>query len=157
MRGTLKFDLKKNRLVMNATFAKYAEICTNPEFKHLMEVKAMFPDFIIITEKINTNPNRVEYEGLTYDFMKWYIREYSETDEIRDENSEKIESAINLIGHQRGGYGQIKSWFLYMYPEIKDNGVTSELRALHFDSTLKSESEEVESDTILQPTLAKTA
>lgn len=157
MKGTLKVNHTNKQIVMNATFEKYSEVCTRPEFKHLMEIKATFPDYTVVTEKMGTNTQKVTYEGLSTDFMRWYIKEFSSSDEIRTENLEKFDCAMDVVGNERGGYGKIKSWFLSKYPTIKVKGVTAELKTLHFDSTLKKESEEVESDTILQPTLAKTA
>ena len=157
MRGTLKVNHAKKQIVMNATFDKYSQVCTRPEFRHLMEIKATFPDYTVVTEKMGTNTQKVTYEGLSTDFMRWYIKEFSSSDEIRTENLEKFDFAMDVVGKERGGYGKIKSWFLFKYPAIKVKGVTSELRALHFDSLLESESEEDKSDTLLQPTLAKTA
>lgn len=144
MQGTLKINHKKRQIIMNGTFAKYAQNCGSPQFEHLMEVKALFPKYKPVTQKIKKNPDRVEYKGLSTDFMRWYISEFSSTDEIRTENLKKFDFAKNVVGGERGGYGKIKSWFLFKYPEIKVNGVTKELKNLYIDSTLKTGAEEVE-------------
>lgn len=144
MQGTLKINHKKRQIIMNGTFAKYAQNCGSPQFEHLMKVKALFPKYKLVTQKIKKNPDRVEYKGLSTDFMRWYISEFSSTDEIRNENLEKFDFAMDVVGGERGGYGKIKSWFLFKYPAIKVNGVTKELKALYFDSTLESDSEEID-------------
>lgn len=133
MRGTLKVDHNKKKIIMNATYEKYSRICSSDEFANLMSVKSIFPTYEVVTKRAKTNPDSNRHKGLNYDFMKWYIRTYS-SEEVAKENIAKIDAAQALSTRQDGTYGKVKSWFLDKYSELKDKNIAEDFRNLYNDS-----------------------
>ena len=59
---------------------KFAKLSSNPfsrEGKQLTKVKKDYPDYEIVVREIKINTDKDTYEGLTYEYMRDYIRRYS--------------------------------------------------------------------------------
>lgn len=85
-----------------------------------------FPNYTITVRKdIKKNAKQEHYKGLTYEYMKTYIRKY-EPIETRDSVLKELEDRIFIsechsTGHR---YPAIKKWFLEKYPEVANGGKT---------------------------------
>lgn len=112
---------------MNTTFAKEMRNPLSDEYALLQKVKMENPGFRVQTRKINTNPKKDTYKGLTYKYMKKYIKLH-ETKEEAEKVIAYLEDQI-LISKchgQRLRYPTIKKWFLAKYPEVAQFGIESE-------------------------------
>ena len=104
---------------MNAVFAKEAANPRSDEYQMLQQVRRDYPTFTITTRKINTNPNKKTYHGLTYDYMRFYITQYA-SKESRQELLAELEHLIDISKcyAKSKRYPTIKNWFLKQFPEI---------------------------------------
>lgn len=145
MRGTLKVDHQKKKIIMNGTFAKYSAVCSSDEFAYLMEIKSTFPNYKVITQKAKKNAKTNKYEGLKYDFMKWYIRQNAPKEKA-DKEVEIIDAAKALSTRQDGTYGKVKSWFLNNHKELKDKETFEEVQKSYTVSLWGEHASKIEED-----------
>lgn len=126
MKNTLKINHENKTIVMDRTFAKFAENTRSDEYAHLQQVRRDYPDYTVTTRTIKRNPEKETYKGLTYEYMEDYI--------LRHETEEKQLAVIKEFNelrtiskcHKQGlRYPTIKKWFLEKYPEIVEFAVAS--------------------------------
>lgn len=118
MKNTLKVDFANSRIVMDRTFAVNCENTNSEEYAHLQRVRQDYPNFMVVRKTIKKNPNQERYHGLTYEYMRFYISQKDNAEEMLKKLDELI-----LIGgcHSKGrAYATIKKWFLTQYPEVKE-------------------------------------
>ena len=111
-------------IVMNTTFAKMSEDTRSDEYALLQKVKMENPGFSVCRRQIKSNPKKDTYKGLTYEYMKKYIKLH-ETKEEAEKVIAYLEDQI-LISKchgQRLRYPTIKKWFLAKYPEVAQFGI----------------------------------
>ena len=111
---------------MNSTFAKMMQNPLSDEYVLLQRTRQDFPTFAIRRRQIKSNPQKDTYKGLTYEYMKMYIRthEAKETvQEVLDYLEDQI--LISQCHGQRLRYPTIKKWFLAKYPAVADFGCTA--------------------------------
>ena len=136
MKNTLKLNHAKREIVMDATFARNAENTMSPEYAHLQNVRRDYPEYAVIRRTIKRNANKESYKGLTYEFMETYILSHG-TSETRIANLREF-NEMRLIAEchsQAFRYPVIKSWFLDMYPEVKNFGKKAEAIAEEQEET----------------------
>ena len=107
---------------MNTTFAKEMRNPLSEEYALLQRTRQDFPTFAVKTRQIKSNPKKDTYKGLTYEYMKMYIKKYEPEDTV-EEVLKYLEDQI-LISKchgQRLRYPTIKKWFLTKFPEIKQH------------------------------------
>lgn len=126
MKNTLRINHENKTIVMDRTFAKFAENTRSDEYAHLQQVRRDYPDYTVTTRTIKRNPEKETYKGLTYEYMEDYI--------LRHETEEKQLAVIKEFNelrtiskcHKQGlRYPTIKKWFLERYPEIVEFAVAS--------------------------------
>lgn len=119
MKNVLKIDHEKRILIMDRTFAKHAENTSSEEYAHLQEVRKDYPRYKVTLRKIKTNPDKIKYEGLTYQYMEDYIETY-ELPEKKDEMLAELREMIFISQCHSAAYRYptIKKWFLSNYPGI---------------------------------------
>ena len=114
-------NLMKKVIEMSKSEAKKAGKIGTPEFKELRAYQELYPTYAIEIKAPAKRKN--EYKGLTYDYMKSYIKEHD------DEDGKKMEQFLSLIGQDKdgkiedtevAGYLDVKDWFLKQFPEIKE-------------------------------------
>lgn len=109
---------------MNTTFAKMIENPMSDEYALLQKLKMENPGFKVSRRKIKSNPNKDSYKGLTYEYMKMYIK----THETKEQAKEIIaylddQILISKCHSQRLRYPTIKKWFLKQYPDVAKFGM----------------------------------
>lgn len=121
MKNVCKVNHDDRTIVMDRTFAKLAENTRNEEYRHLQQVRRDYPDYTVKTRKINTNPDKNSFKGLTYDYMKKYINDHN-SPENRQKAVAELDELIEIskCQSQRFRYPTIKKWFLNKYPEVKE-------------------------------------
>ena len=127
MKNTLKLNHAKREIVMDRTFAKFAENTMSAEYAHLQQVRKDYPTYTVTKRQIKRNDNKESYKGLTYEYMETYILSHG-TSETRIANLREF-NEMRLIAecHSKAfRYPVIKAWFLEMYPEVKNFGMKVE-------------------------------
>lgn len=117
-------NLLKKTIEMSKAEAKAAGKIGSDKFNELREYMEIYPTFTIDIKA--PAKRKVEFRGLTYDYMKNYILKHdNEKGEIMAEfreliaqdKKDKIEGAEHL---EAAGYLDVKKWFLAKFPEIKE-------------------------------------
>ena len=108
---------------MTRQFAKLADDPTTDEYRLLQEVKRDNPSFRVTNHTIKKNPNKDCHKGLTYEYMKDFIKKF-ETKENAEKVLAELEELIFISkGHSKAyRYPTIKKWFLEAYPNYATFG-----------------------------------
>ena len=122
-KATLKVLHKDQIIQMNRIFAKAAENAMSDEYAYLQKVRSDYPTYAVTTRTIKRNGAQEHYKGLTYDFMRWYIKKVEGVNA-----AEVLKTFEDLIDISKchsvsKRYPTIKARFLACYPEIADFGV----------------------------------
>ncbi len=126
MKNTLRINHENKTIVMDRTFAKFAQNTRSDEYAHLQQIRRDYPDYMVKTRTIKHNPEKETYKGLTYEYMEDYILRHES-----EENALTIIKEFNELRtiskcHKQGlRYPTIKKWFLEKYPEIVEFAVAS--------------------------------
>ena len=131
MKNTLTLNHEKRTIIMDRTFAKYAENTMSDEYAHLQRVRKDYPNYTVIQRQIKRNPNKKTYNGLTYEYMEDYIMTHGSVETIKKNLNEFHEMRLISECHgQAFRYPVIKSWFLDKYPEITKFGTVDEAKVI---------------------------
>lgn len=124
MKNQLKVNHENKTLIMDRTFAKFAEDTRSDEYAHLQEVRRDYPDYTVVTRKIKRNLQKETYKGLNYEYMGKYILEHESEENALDVIKQFNELRTISRCHKQGvRYPTIKKWFLEKYPEIEEFGI----------------------------------
>ena len=123
MKNTLRLNHTERTIVMDRTFAKFAENTMSPEYAHLQQVRQDYPTYTVVQRHIRKNTKQEHYHGLTYRYMEDYITTHGSTEDRRIYDEMKLISECHSKSYR---YPVIKSWFLERFPEIKTFGVPVE-------------------------------
>ena len=119
MKNVLKVNHVDRTIVMDRTFAKYAENTMSDEYAHLQRVRKDYPNYSVIQRQIKRNSNKKTYNGLTYEYMEDYIMTHGSAKEINANLKEFYEKRLIAECHGKAfRYPAIKRWFLEKYPAI---------------------------------------
>ena len=117
-------NLMTKKIEMGKNEAKAAGKIGTPEFEKLRQYMEMYPGFEVQIKA--PGKRKVEFRGLTYEYMKNYIKKHDDEDgkimaEFNDlialDKKNKVEGAEHL---EAAGYLDVKKWFLAKFPEIKE-------------------------------------
>ena len=123
-KSRLSVKYAKSVIEVNTIFAKMMENPRSDEYELLQKIKMENPGFTVSRRQIKSNPKKDTYKGLTYEYMKKYIKLH-ETKEEAEKVIAYLEDQI-LISKchgQRLRYPTIKKWFLAKYPEVAKFGI----------------------------------
>ena len=114
------------KIILSSAFEKKAFTPGTSEYAQLMEVRHEFPDFRLSTRQFKTNTRQDRYKGLTYDYMRWYIKKVEGTN--APTVLKAFDALINIsMGHSTcKRYPTVKKWFLNRYPEFAEFGMNDE-------------------------------
>ena len=123
-KSRLKVLLEENKIEINRVFEKEFQNPRSDEYKTLQKVRQDYPDFEVQVRTIKSNPNKENYSGLTYDYMRDYIILTSDPEDKIAALAE-FEHLIMISKCQTKSrrYPIIKQWFLAKYPEVKEFGL----------------------------------
>ena len=122
-KSKLKVIYAEGVIEMNTTFAKMMQNPLSDEYAMLQRVRTDNPTFTVRRRQIKTNPKKDTYKGLTYEYMKMYIKTHESKEtvqEVLDYLDEQI--LISKCHGQRLRYPTIKKWFLAKYPDVAKFG-----------------------------------
>ena len=116
MKGTIRLDHLNKNILITAAFARASMNPDTCEYKKLVEIRMLHPDYSVVKRSIKKNPEKESYRGLTYAYMEHYIMMHDKSGEVM-----KIYQELRLraLCHSIR-YAHIKKWFLEFYPEIDD-------------------------------------
>ena len=120
MKNTLRLNHTTRTIIMDKTFAKFAENTMSAEYAHLQSVRRDYPTYTVERRHIKKNAKQEHYHGLTYTYMEYYIASHGSKEDRRTYDEMKLISQCHSKGFR---YPVIKSWFLERFPEIKEFGV----------------------------------
>ena len=124
MKNILKIDHPTKTITMDRAFAKNAENTRSEEYAHLQSVRRDYPTYTVVRRQIKSNPNKENYKGLTYAYMKRYIATHEEGEEQKAVLKEFEEKLLISECHSKcHRYPVIKKWFLEKYPEVAQFGM----------------------------------
>ena len=123
MKNVLKISHADRTIVMDRTFAKFAENTMSPEYAHLQQVRQDYPTYTVVLRHIKKNTKQEHYHGLTYAYMEDYIASHGSMEDRRTYDEMKLISKCHSKGFR---YPTIKAWFLERFPEIKEFGIPQE-------------------------------
>ena len=127
----ITINSKKRTIEVTKSFAKAASMYGTAEYKDLQEVRKDYPNYNIVVKKTKSGDRM---KGLDFDYMEEYIDSHPKNIEITydDDTTDTISilaAFYQLCGKNSKGkddptlvnasYGEIKKWFLEMYPELK--------------------------------------
>ncbi len=121
----ITINYPERTITLSSAFERKAFTPGTSEYAQLMEVRHEFPDFRLATRKFKTNTKQDRYKGLTYDYMREYIKKYDEHPvEVLAVFEKKLDISEGHSDNKR--YPTIKSWFLERYPDYAEFGMTAE-------------------------------
>ena len=121
MKNTLKINHENKAIVMDRTFAKFAEDTRSEEYAHLQMVRKDYPSYKVELRKIKKNPQKNKYDGLTYQFMEDYIATHEPNGREIEVLAEFHDMIFISQCHSKAyRYPTIKKWFLDRYPDVKN-------------------------------------
>ena len=127
MTNILKVDHKKKMLIMDKSFANNSSIFGSRESQMLEEARRAYPTYSVARRQIKKNSNQEHYNGLTYEYMRWYIETHEEGEKLTATIKEFDELLLISKCHSKGKrYPTIKKWFLEQYKEVKTFGMSEE-------------------------------
>ena len=126
-KSTLKVKYAEGIIEMNTTFANMMQNPLSDEYTLLQKTRMDLPTFAVRTRQIKSNPKKDTYKGLTYEYMKKYIKLH-ETKEEAEKVIAYLEDQILIskCHSQRLRYPTIKKWFLAKYPEVAKFGIVED-------------------------------
>lgn len=131
MKNTLTIRHETREIVMDRTFAKFAQNTRSEEYAHLQMVRKDYPTYTVRQRQIKRNSKKETYKGLTYEYMEDYIMTHGTADEAKKNLKEFNELCLISECHSRAfRYPTIKSWFLEMYPEVARFGVAGKPKTI---------------------------
>lgn len=120
MTNYLKINHQNRVLVMDRTFAKAASFVGSNEYNLLQEARRDYPSYQVILRSIKKKEDKESYRGLTYKYMEDYIRSHANAAaNMAEYHQQRLLAECHSIR-----YPNIKKWFLAMYPEVAQFGVT---------------------------------
>ena len=117
-------NLMTKKIEMSKTEAKAAGKINSEEFKTLRTYMEMYPGYEIQIKA--TTKRKVEFKGLTYEYMREYIKKHDDDDGTimaefnkltAQDKKNKVEGTEHL---EAANYAAVKKWFLNKFKEIKE-------------------------------------
>ena len=122
----IRINHAERKIILSSAFEKKASIPGSAEYDMLQTTRIDNPGYALVTRKFKTNTKQEHYRGLTYPFMREYIKniEGKDAHEVLAEFEGLItDSKCHSLGRR---YPTIKKWFLDRYPNIAEFGMTDD-------------------------------
>ena len=118
MSRDIKFDVVTNTITITRGFYEASQEFGSEEQKEISRIQQQYPHMMIVVKSKRTGYRKSEYKGLTYDYMRRFIR-------IMDRDNivtfEDVIAHYKEFGYESGKlYQCVKEWFLETYPHNKE-------------------------------------
>jgi len=114
MKLPYQLNHEEKTIALTRKFAKASSVPGSKQYELLMKLKSDFPAYDITMRNIDTNKNKQEYHGLTYEKMFDHIRKVHGEDALN-----YLLFQMDLNHNEAGAYGRVKSWFLAEHADYK--------------------------------------
>ena len=115
----IRIDFEKNEVIMTRKFAEAASNPYSKEYKMLQDVLNTYEGIHVRRHTIRKNPNKECYRGLTYDYMRRYIKTHEPKANVESALAELEDMIFISKCHSNGfRYPTIKKWFLEKYQDV---------------------------------------
>ncbi len=123
MTSAIRLDHFNKKILISESFQNSAMNPLSKEYRELVTVMNIHPNYEIGRRDIKKNDNKKTYHGLTYDYMRDYIILHTSPEEELAAVAE-FEDLILISKCQSKSlrYPTIKKWFLAKYPEVAEFG-----------------------------------
>ena len=123
----IRIDIATSTItVMTKPFWKAANCYGTTEYNQLQAVRRDYPSFNVVCRQINANSSQEHYSGLTYDFMRDYIRDHEGENAVEILNALEEMIGISKCHSKSKRYPEIKHWFLDRYPNVATFGMNED-------------------------------
>ena len=120
----ITIDEANNAIIITRKFAEKASDPRTQEYAMLQQVRRDYPYLTVRKHTIKKNPNKECYRGLTYEYMKEFIKTYESKANVEKVLAELEELIFISKGHSKGyRYPTIKKWFIDKYPNFATFGM----------------------------------
>ncbi len=120
----ITIDEANNAIIITRKFADKASDPRTQEYAMLQQVRRDYPYLTVRKHTIKKNPNKECYRGLTYEYMKEFIKTYESKANVEKVLAEFEELIFISKGHSKGyRYPTIKKWFIDKYPNFATFGM----------------------------------
>ena len=134
----IRVNYAERKIVLSSAFVKKAFVPGTVEYEQLQAVRRDHPDFALVTRKFKANTKQERYRGLSYEFMRDYIKSHEADPKlVLHELEEQI--GISKCHSLNKRYPSIKAWFLERYPEIAKFGMPKQENVTPLPATDKEE------------------
>lgn len=118
MNKNIKFDVITNTIIITKSFYEASMEFGSEEQRIIADIKKEYPDMKIVLKSSNTGNRKSEYKGLTYAYMRKFIRTMDKENLIVFED---VIAHYEQFGYTSGKlYQCVKEWFLENYPNHKN-------------------------------------
>ena len=107
--ANITINYKKNTIDITKSFEKSASAFGSEAYNELCAARNAFPSYSLV---IKANKSSNSFKGMDYNFMKEYISKH--------ENAEKHTEELQELIDKKLSYGEIKQWFVEIYPAFKE-------------------------------------
>ena len=123
MTSAIRLDHFNKKILISESFQNSAMNPLSKEYRELVNVMNVHPNYEIGRREIKTNDKKKTYHGLTYDYMRNYIILHSTPEEELAAVAEFEEMIlISKCQSKSIRYPTIKKWFLNKDPEVAEFG-----------------------------------
>ena len=114
----IKIDYVSNTIIVTKVFLEAASTPYSEESITLQNLQREFPNMRIATRNLQRRNISNPYKGLTYKFMRNYIKTMDEAN--LNKYIETIMHYEKFSDNQSLVYTQVRDWFLANYPDYKE-------------------------------------
>ena len=118
--SAIRINRKTRTIEITKSFNKAASRFGTDEYEVMQKVLNDHPGFRVEVKITRTKVDH--FKGLTYEFMEKYIASHDDADNrMKEFNDLRATSEeAQLYGAVAVSYGEIKAWFIKVYPEIEE-------------------------------------
>ena len=118
MSRDIKFDVLTNTITITRGFYKASQEFGSEEQKEISRIQQQYPHMTIAVKSKRTGYRKNEYKGLTFDYMRRFIRTMDKENIVTFED---VIAHYEEFGYESGKlYQCVKDWFLETYPNHKE-------------------------------------
>lgn len=133
----MKIDFITNTIIVTRAFYEEAQIIGTEEYTALKIVMIDNPNMRVSVRTRRSSGKKNESKGLTYDFMRRFIRIMDRENLLTFEDTIKLYDDLGYSSSKK--YQCVKEWFLNSYPLYKDMIVGSEPKIKKFKQNKTNE------------------
>lgn len=114
----IKIDYVSNTIIVTKVFLEAAATPYSHESATLQKLQTDFPNMRIVARSVSRKHNENKYKGLTYKFMRNYIKSMDEKNLTK--YVETIMHFEKFTDNKTLVYTQVRDWFVENYPDYKE-------------------------------------